>query len=204
MVNQLILKIQQIPQLLLGFIVILAVLLITVYRDPPTTLCDVQMKNVRKQLVKGFYKSDDRGKFKTGIGDSYNKCIETNSPGGCFDVFKRFDFFEEQVRTTPTECGQHPSANFVKNSLMKGLKLLAMIGWGEKPPINKYNKAAWLDTSDLGLFCRMKRQMIRLYGKNTWKAFAWSTIAGLPESKTLPRKDQWGKSLFSFPCKGLY
>lgn len=192
------------PQLLLGFIVILIVMGITVYRDPPTTQCDIQLEQVKNRLKKGFYRTYDRGKFESGIPRAFKKCLQTNSPGGCLDLFKRLDFFEEQVRTVPTHCGPSEPAQFVRKGLIKALRLMAQIGWGEKPPVNKYNTTAWLETTDLGLFCRMKRQFVRLYGKNTWKAFAWSVIPKLPEATTLEKRDQWNKSLFSYPCKGLY
>ena len=204
MLNQWTLKIQQMPKLLFGFIVILIAMVVTVYRDPPTTQCQIQMEQVQKRLVNGFYQSYNRGKYQSGILSSFQNCLDTNSPGGCLDLFKRLDFFEEQIRTVPTHCGQDPATDFVRKALLKALRLLVRISWGDQPPINKYNKTAWLDTADLGLYCRLKRQFVRLYGKETYKSFAWFYIPKLPEATTLERRDQWNKSLFSYPCKGLY
>lgn len=191
------------PKLLLGFIVIVGVLLFLVYNDPPKNLCDIQMAEVKKRLIKGFYRGNDRGRYESGIKSSYNNCMDTNSPGACLDIIKRYDFFEEQIRAVPKKCGPHPSTNFVKKLIEKGSRLIVMIGWGEKPPINRYNRTSWLDTADLALFCRLKGQYYRLFGKAQWKLFAKGTIGKLPDAKTLPRKEQWDKSLFAYSCNGL-
>jgi hypothetical protein len=202
--NDLILKFQQIPKLLLGFIIIVLILLVLVYRDPPTTVCDIQMAELKKRLVKGFFQDDERGQYESGVMTAFNKCMNTNSPGGCYDIFRRFDYFEKQIQSVPNQCGTDDSALFVRKALIKALKLMIQIAWGEKPPVNRYNKTSWLDASDIGLFCRLKRQFERLYGEAQWKTFAQSLIPKLPEATTLPRKDQWDLSMFSYSCLGVY
>jgi hypothetical protein len=213
----------QIPPLLLGFVVI--VVFIVAYRiyEPPISVCDIQMQAVQQSLAQGFYQSLDGGKYSSvlllermqkgdslrnsslskGIYKAFDECLLTNSKGGCLDIFRRFSFFEKQMRNIPTECGSHSATTPVRKASEKGFDLFMRIAWGEAPPKNKYTIVSWMDTYDLGIFCRMKYQYERLYGSERLKAFAWAKIAQLPGSSELPRKDQWERNLFNYPCKGL-
>lgn len=200
-----ILQLQAIPKLLLGFIVICGVLIFMYFKNPPTTLCDIQMEEVNARLVKGFFQVDERGTgFEAGIMTAFEKCLESNSPGGCHDMFQRFDYLEGLVKTIPTECGSHVSTQSIANFLAKGLRLLGKIAWGDEKPINKYNKTSWLDTADLGMFCRLKRQYQRLYGKEAWDQFLAGFLPTLPSTDPLTMNERFELSLFSYPCGGLY
>ncbi len=175
------------------------------FNDPPKTICDIQMEEVNKRLVKGFFQVDERGTgYEAGVMVAFEKCLESNSPGGCFDMFQRFDYLEGLVKSIPTDCGAHESTAKIKSFLAKGLRLFAKIAWGDTKPINKYNKTSWLDTADLGLFCRLKRQYQRLYGRDQWNIFVWNFLPTLNDANTLQKKELWELGLFSYPCKGLY
>ena len=205
MLNQLVVKFQQIPKLLLGFIVLVLVLVGLYFNSPPTTVCDIQMEEVSKRLAKGFFSKDSRGGgFEQGIMNAFNNCLQSNSPGGCHDMFARFDYLEGIVKSVPTECGTHSSTGDILGFLEKGLRLFTMIAWGDQPPRDRYNKTSWLDTADLGLFCRLKRQHQRLYGRQAWDQFLNNFLPRLPGADSLSKKELWEKCLFSYPCKGLY
>ncbi len=172
--------------------------------DPPKTICDVQMDEVNSRLVKGFYQDNSEGLYGQSIKDAFDFCISTNSPGGCFDMFTRLTFFEKQIKTIPENCGSHTKIEPIKRALDRALKLFVELAWGDEPPNNKYNKTSWLDQRDIGLFCRLKNEYIRLFGPDTWKAHMGAIAPGLPGVESLQKKDIWEKSLFSYPCKGLY
>ena len=120
-------------------------------------------------------------------------------------MFSRLVFFEKQIRTLPEECGPSPVSSPIRKALEKALRLFAKIAWGGKPPENKYSKLSWLDSMDIGLYCRLKRQYRRLYGQESWKNFTWSVIPTLPgvESLKKNKKEIWERSLFSQTCKGF-
>lgn len=214
--NQLTLLIQRIPKLLLGTLALFATLIFMVFNDPPTTVCDIQMKAVNEKLSGYFFTNSDmgtigedglvrggsrQGSYKRGIMDAFGFCLKTNSPGGCYDMFQRLDYFEKQIRTIPSQCGTHPSTASVKSALEKGVKLLVQIAWGEKPPETLYEKTAWLDLADVALFCRLAREHKRIYGEQAWGLFRESIMTTFPESEKLTRKEKWDKSLFSYPCQ---
>jgi len=217
--------IQQMPPLLFGFVVIVAVLIGFRFYDPPKTLCDVQAEAVQKRLANGFYRSlgnnknsqaasleevqrnsDDfsRSSLESSVIEAFNFCLSSNSPGGCFDMFSRLDFFEKQIRTIPTECGESLATEPLRKASEKALRLFLRLAWGEEAPKNKYNITSWLDTHDLGIYCRLKREYVRLFGKKQLNALAWSQIPTLPGAKDLTRKEMGERSLMSYPCKGLY
>ncbi len=217
--------IQQLPPLLLGFIVIVVALIAFRFYDPPKTLCDVQVEAVQKRLINGFYRSlgnnrysqaaaleeaqrkaDDfsRSSLETSVLEAFNFCLRSNSPGGCFDMFSRLDFFEKQIRTIPTECGESPATESLRKASEKALGLFLRLAWGDDAPNNKYNITSWLDTQDLGIYCRLKRQYVRLFGKEQLNSLAWSQIPLLPGAKDITRKQMGERSLMSYPCTGLY
>ncbi len=203
MLNSIILKIYTIPRLLLGFIIIIIALVLLYYSDPPKTLCHIQMEAIQKTLVKGFYMNDRAGSFGKSISAAFQFCLNSNSPGGCDDMFSRLHFFEKQVRTLPEECGSSKTSLPIKRGLEKALRLFAKISWGGSPPKHIFKKTSWLDSSDIGLYCRMKRQYLRLYGEEAWKTFTWSMILTLPKAETLTKKEIWKKSLFAQICTGF-
>ena len=119
-------------------------------------------------------------------------------------MFSRLDFFEKQIRTIPTECGESPATESLRKASEKALRLFLRLAWGDEAPKNKYNITSWLDTHDLGIYCRLKREYVRLFGKEQLNAVAWSQIPLLPGAKELTRKEMGERSLMSYPCKGLY
>ena len=204
MLDNIIVRILHLPKLFLGFVIIVLVLLAIYYNDPPKTLCDIQMEEIQKNLRRGFYANDERGSYRKSIGDALKFCLSSNSSGGCHDLFTRFEFFEKRIRSLPTNCGFNSAALPVRKALQKSLRLFAEIGWGGKPPESKYNNVSWLDSFDLGLYCRLKRQYLRLYGNPDWQTFTQSVVFQLPGAETLKGKEILERSLFSYPCKGLY
>ena len=153
MLNKLIVQVKQLPQLLIGFVVVLATLVFLYFNDPPTSLCDVQMEAINELLADGFYSDESYGSYGRSVKSAKNFCITSNSPGGCHDLFSRLIYFEKQIRTLPTKCGAHEAAAPLRPIIEKSVKLFAAIAWGEEPPADKFNKTAWLDPSDLGIFC---------------------------------------------------
>lgn len=203
MLNQLILKFQQMPKLMMGFLMIIASIVGLYYYDPPKTICDLQMEAVMAQLKRGFFSNKTTGSFGQGIDAALKFCMKTNSSGGCNDMFNRLNYFEKQVKSVPTECGGDPATAVVHDALRRGIRLIAEIAWGDKPPESKFNRTSWLENNDIALFCRLKTQYQRLYGEDKWQGVAWSTIANLPGVDTLTKRELWDRSLFSYPCSGL-
>lgn len=204
MLNALILKIQRMPKLLLGFLVILATLVGLRFYNPPLSICQVQMEEVQARLGKGFYQDSTSGLYGQSVLSAFDFCVSSNSAGGCYDMFQRLRYFEQQVKTLPEHCGSHVSAEPIEKALKKALRLFAQIAWGDKPPANKYNRTSWLDIRDIGLFCRLKVEYQRLFGKSALQEFILETNVTLPGASDLTSQEVWERCLFSYPCKGLY
>ena len=195
---------QGLPKMLLGSLAVVGVLLFMYISEPPVTICDVQLETVRKKLNKDFLRRSREkfGAYDSPIGKSYEYCLKSNSTGGCYDLFRRLIIFERQVRTLPTQCGDHEGVQAFRSWLIKGVVLMSKIAWGEEPPKTLYEKKGWLEEDQVALFCRMKREYGRLYGKAAWNKLRDGALQQLPQAKSLTRKDLWEKSLFSLPCRG--
>ena len=189
----------------LGGLVVVGVLIFMYLSEPPITICDIQLETVRKKLNKDFLRRNREkfGAHDSPVGKSYDYCLQSNSTGGCYDLFRRLIIFERQLRTLPAQCGSHEGVQAFQSWLVKGISLMARIAWGEKPPETIYEKKGWLEEDQLALFCRMKREYKRLYGKSEWGRLRDGTLMKLPGAESLTRKDKWEKSIFSFPCRGF-
>jgi hypothetical protein len=77
---------------------------------------------------------------------------------------------------------------------------MGQIAWGEKAPIDKSDKLAWLDAYHLNTYCDIKKALIKTSGEDNWNQFAVSEIQKLPQAAQLDAPESWSRSLFSINC----
>jgi hypothetical protein len=105
------------------------------------------------------------------------------------------------LEAVPSECAaQIGSINEVKVALMEISELLVRLAWGDRPPVTYHQKFGWLDTSDISLYCRLKKQIIESYEELAWQEFRERLFRDLPGSKDMPREQVWDMTIFSENC----
>ncbi|MDB2426225.1 hypothetical protein N9W41_01635, partial [bacterium] len=71
------------------FVALVGGVLFILISDPPHTLCNTQIKNF-KEIQKGFLylsKKPKTAKVETLYNILYTNCRDSNSPGGCYELF---------------------------------------------------------------------------------------------------------------------
>jgi hypothetical protein len=196
-------RLLSLPKALLVLVLLGGGIALIIMFNPPYTVCDSQLELFKKNQT-GFIYIDEKDKAsQTPMIDKLSdRCKETNSPGGCYELFLKMKEFLGDLDRVPSECaGQVTGRNEIKNALWNQIKLMMNLAWGTKPPTNLYDKIAWLDPADLALFCRLKATIESLYGKEAMDNFRETMFHDLPGATNIPRGQAWELMLLSTDCR---
>lgn len=105
------------------------------------------------------------------------------------------------LENLPSDCGEEV-AEFpsIKPAMKSSLEFLAQLAWGVGAPKSTFERLGWMDQSQLSIFCRMKAQYARRFGKENFDILREQTIQKLPGAAELGREEAWRRSLFSASC----
>lgn len=173
-----------------------------VLSDPPKGVCDAQM-DVFKKIQKEFLYLDPKKEFikTTGFMREYERCQSTNAPGGCYELFDKTKKFLADVEAIPKECvDKVRGESAIKETIVKAFDLMVRIAWGSKPPELYNEKFKWLDSSDMALFCRLKKNYDFILGNEALAKKRESYFEELPGAKALPRQKAWESMILSENC----
>lgn len=194
--------IAQLSKTALALLLIAGGVVAIVIFNPPHTVCDAQ-KEAFKESQKSFLYLDEKRKAikKTKFEEMYTMCKTTNTPGGCYELFRDLKHALTDLKNVPRECGSAVgSMSEVQKVIWQSAELLVRIAWGSKPPQTFYEKFAWLDTADMALFCQLKDTAEILYGSSSWSNFRERMFKELPGAKELPRNQVWDHMILSVNC----
>lgn len=177
-------------------------ILLIVFMNPPYTVCDSQMASF-KEAQKGFIYLDSKDKIKktTDFQLLNRQCKTTNSPGGCYELFRRLKNMLKDLEGVSEECtDQIGGDSQLRKIFWETFDLMVRLAWGQKPPASYNEKLGWFEPPDLLLYCRMKRSAERIYGKSRWEQFREKMFKELPGITTLDRSRAWEVMLLSINC----
>ena len=176
-----------------------------IFSDPPHTLCDAQVTNLKKVqnsfLFKKSFSSDDG--FNISKMEYFSDyCKKTNTSGGCYELFGLLKKLIIDLDNINSECnGVVGDVGIVKSAIWKNLDLMTKLAWGYKPPEGAFEKTGWLNSADMNLFCKLKRLAFKYYGREEWNQFREKTFKKLPGSDSLDRNRIWELSILSLNCQ---
>ena len=176
-----------------------------VLSDPPHTLCDTQIDNLKKTQNTFLYKKS----FSSADGFNISKmeyfsdyCKKTNTSGGCYELFMLLKTLMVDLSSISSECnGAVADEGIIKSVVWKNLELMTKLAWGHKPPEGTFEKLGWLNSADMNLFCKLKRLSFKYYGRSEWNAFREKIFKKLPGSDSLNRNRIWELSILSLNCQ---
>lgn len=196
----------QIPKNLLAILVVAGgTIFWVVLVQPLATVCDAQIEGFQKIQSDFLYKEKSYPKAKKLVKRKYQylyeNCLDTNSPGGCYEYFGQVRTVLHDLEPFTGECLATPkSIKEVDFLLWKTAELMVRSAWGEAPPSSYHAKFGWLDTADIALFCKLKSRIIAVYGQSKYDAFQNKMMLELPGAKDLPRNQIWDMTVFSENC----
>ena len=128
-------------------------------------------------------------------------CKSTNSAGGCYELFLNLKRVLKDVQTVSPECyGKLSSSTEFSGAVWGSLDLLAQLSWGVAPPKSASEKAGWFDSSDLNLYCELKKTAVNVFSQSNWDEFSATYFISLPGAQSIGREEAWQKMLFSTNC----
>lgn len=191
------------PPLLLGSIVVVAGILFMVFADPPKTVCDSQFDSYRAQLNHYIFPKEMSSNLKLPplIETHYRACLNSNSPGGCLEYIQGLKNWWRYLKTISSSCGEEfDKIKPTKDWMVKTLTLFVEIAWGDEPPETFRKKTAWLEKSDLVVYCGIKREFVRFFGNQEWTNLREKIMQKLPGAVKMERVDMWEKTILSIAC----
>jgi hypothetical protein len=191
------------PKMVVALGAILIGFALMVMYDPPRTICDAQMELFRESQKSFLYTKASDGPIskQSRIHELHDLCMGDNSPGGCFEYFEGLKKLAADLNNIPNECAEKAGAEAeIETWLWKSLKIMALIAWGERAPASYTDKLAWFDSSEVVLFCELKKSASRIYGVERLDKWREELFTGLPEAEQLNREQLWQKSILSTSC----
>lgn len=192
-----------VPKGILAVVILVLGFVFIVYNDPPKTVCDSQLELFKQNQKEFLYSRPGLNKTTQGplFPEMYELCKTDNSPGGCFEFFVRLKKFNQDLDNIPRQCSETIQTEPVVRSVMlSSMRLMAEISWGDRGPASINRRNGWLDTSDLSLYCGLRKQADRVYGKESIGEWQDRTLNGLPGVESLEPDQALQKSLFATPC----
>ena len=176
-------------------------ILVIVVFDPPHSICSAQKDQFVMQqtgnLIPDVKKKENVAKFET----DYNRCKQTNAPGGCYELFSKMKVVIESIDSVDVKClSELGGLSSVKTFFNNSINLLAQLAWGGRPPDNITIKYGWLDSADIGLFCKVKDRFILTYGNSVYQNTVEKAFLELPGVKDIPREQAWQLMIYSTNC----
>lgn len=167
-INQTIHKIPK-PALVVG-ILVLSILLF-VYNDPLRDECEVQTAIFEKK-TKGLISAEKiKGKIQYPLINYWReRCKDGNSIGSCNDYLEGLRALTKELREVKENCQiKYIEQNEnLSSQLVQALKIMALVAWGDKPPVGLPERAGWFNESHLRTFCYLKKTFILTGGEENF------------------------------------
>lgn len=192
--------ISSLPKSVIALAVIIAGFVGIVLNDPPKTTCDSQLELFTKGQGEFIY--GKAGLARPIAKQLFSTCKSGNSPGGCFELFVRLRKLNDDLESIPRQCADVMAKDEpLKSWLLSGLKLMTTISWGDRGPASVNRRGGWFDSSDLSLFCDLKKNATLLYGVEEMEPWRENVIGLLPEADKMDHEQLVQKTLFATPCE---
>lgn len=174
--------------------------------NPLHTACNSQLNELIREHTP-FFILDKSVKFqeKTEYQRSFESCQNTNSPGGCLNLFNEVKKLVGALQAVPSDCSsQICRQNAFNQPLWNTIDLIIRIGWGDQPPENVHERSKWLSYSHFLLFCQIKKLLISCHGEEKWKNEQEKILQSLPGADKMTRQNIWRLTLFSTNCQRVF
>ena len=179
-INQIIQKIPA-PILITGILVLSIILF--VYNDPLRDECEVQIAIFEKktQGLLSSLKLNRKTQFPQ-LNYWRDRCKDGNSIGSCNDYFEGLRVATKELREVSETCQIKYSTqneNFLKQ-IMQDLQIMALVAWGDKPPVGIAERAGWLNETNIRTFCYLKKTFILIAGDESFLLIREKVYKELP------------------------
>ena len=193
----------RIPTRILAILILALGLVFIVAYDPPKDICDIQIEILARQhsgVLSGKKKNEIETSAK--ILDLIANCKNSGTPGGCSKLFNFLNLYIVDFRHVPDKCMDRLSENTILTDvLFHAFELMIKIAWQESHRGAISDSRGWFDSADLSLFCRLKAEVRRIKGNDSWMQYQEEQLTELKSLAGLKTREQvWQASILSTPC----
>jgi hypothetical protein len=209
------------PKPVLAILVIVAALIFFMLNDPPHTVCQVQVDNL-KEAMKGqlFPTTVNKNKIPAILIKTQEACQQGNSSGSCLEYFGILRKAARDIKNYSSECkAELVNISEVRKAFTDGVTLMAKMAWGSHAPEQGMARFGWLQDSEIGLFCMLKDVYSQSLGDEAWNALRANIYKEFPgeaprnsnptgigeelpkAATTMAESDIWARSIFSVRCE---
>jgi len=167
----------RIPKPLLVAVVLLIGVALLPFLNEPHSVCQSQLQVLAESQAGFIYpKIEKKVKIPPTYDRAYRSCLNSrvaNTAGGCAEYFEIIARLTRDLNSIGNECGEFVAKDEpITKALTQSLRLFVEIAWGDPPQDEKADfrlATSWLEMTDLAVFCSLKDQWIRFFGKESWQ-----------------------------------
>ncbi len=165
----------RIPKPLLVALVLLAGVAIIPLLSSPHSVCQSQLENFQESQAGFIYsKTEKKTKIPPRYDRAFSNCYSSNignTPGACAEYFDLLRGMLRDLQNISNECGEQVKGNErLMKAMTQSLKVFTEIAWGDPPPEENAEftlATSWLEPADLSIFCSIKNEWVRFFGKES-------------------------------------
>lgn len=213
----------KIPRPLFVFLVLTVGIIFFMYSNPPHSVCDTQLEVFLQNQKGTIFNAQIRNKRIPPLLVKARKlCKDGNSPGACYEYVRALRSVAKGISDSSYECREEIySQDEIKNAMIQGVQLLAVMAWGEQAPETSGNeKLGWLSEFEISTYCLLKESILGAGGEEEWATVRLSVLKILPAERldsmsaqagalrkkaleSMSEQDVFSKSLFSVRCENF-
>lgn len=176
--------IARIPKSILVVGVLALSLVLIILNDPLKDECEIQA-SLFERNTKGILtavKKNKKIQFAQ-ITNLRDRCKDGNSLGACNDYFQALAKITKELKNFNEQCllKYHAKNESFVSYLRHGLKILALIAWGDRTPASKADRLGWLTEPEVKTFCQLKKTVVLLLGEEEFLSFRNQIYAEYPD-----------------------
>jgi len=204
------------------FSVLIGGILLFIFAQRPHSVCDSQIEIFMDAQKGGIYPQQIKNVKRPAFFGRYEEaCKSGNSPGACYELFGLLRRLIRDLDAAPVQClPEMATVSQLGGVLGESLDLMTQLAWGGQPPAPGQQRLGWLETSDLSLFCSLKRKYTQIFGEDEFQSLRGRVLSKLPgepvqfkdgvcsncdsrktANEILSPDEIWVRSLFSVRCE---
>lgn len=177
--------IAKMPRALLVILVLVGALAFIVSQNPLSDGCEVEINNFGLQtrgILKGVRDSKKRIQYSI-LNYALEQCKQGNSQGSCEDYFKALKRVADANRVVSPKCYEKLKEEYKElvPALAMGIKVMALVAWGDKPPEGIGQRLGTLTEGDIYGFCRAKNGLVQLTSVEDYKGLRTAVYREFPD-----------------------
>jgi hypothetical protein len=187
---------------MIAFLAIVGGIGLIILFQPPHSICDSQIEQIKKAQAKFLYKDPKSKQIKTTRYQRLrDECKGANNAGGCYELFAELKRMLHDLGTLNSECsGAVSGVAEIKTAINESVELMVQMAWGDTPPTSYQGKFNWMEIADVSLFCQLKARYINFYGEDAWNKERLRVSAALKDAEPMSPTQIWDMSLYSENC----